>query len=447
MRNDAIIVICTRIQSSRVSKKIFRKINGKPALLHLLERLGDNFRIVLAVPQEQIEQYREVLAGGFHHVALWESRNQFFDESPLHRMAAVMVDYKNAPFVIRITHDDILIDIKTIEEMVDIAHKGYDYVCSPKIIEGAGAEVIRTDLLIEAAKNYLEPSEYISYHVKPADTAKTFYHTPRPEITRNYNLCMDYPQDVIALEAVFRNVGNGAELEKIVKFLDENTWARRINEKPKLSIYTCAYNSGKYLGQTLESLFPYGMNLNDVEYIFVDDFSRDDTLNIFCQYAHRPNVTVMCNEQNMGLGSSSNLAISKAKGKYIMRMDSDDIAIWKGIFRMVEQMEEKETAIIYPDYIEMDYYGAELGTVKGGVYHHAGGAMMNRRMINELRFKEGIRHWDGMELLTKLVKLNFERGYSDTPAFKYRLRPDSLSHSGSEERKNAKKEMELFSGK
>ena len=60
---------------------------------------------------------------------------------------------------------------------------------------------------------------------------------------------------------------------------------------------------------------------------------------------------------------------------------------------------------------------------------------MNKKTINELKFKEGIRHWDSRELYERLKlhpELKIE--YIKEPMFLYRRHKDSLSASDSPER-------------
>ena len=65
----------------------------------------------------------------------------------------------------------------------------------------------------------------------------------------------------------------------------------------------------------------------DFEFIICDDGSNDDTYNVVKNIVKGDErVILLKNEKNKGLAYSLNRCIEKAKGKYIARMDSDDIS-------------------------------------------------------------------------------------------------------------------------
>ena len=91
---------------------------------------------------------------------------------------------------------------------------------------------------------------------------------------------------------------------------------------PEISILVCAYNTQKYIPQCLDSLV--NQTFNDIEIIVVDDGSSDKTHTILTTYARKyPSICVL-HQKNAGPGVARNLALSHAKGKYVMFCDSDD---------------------------------------------------------------------------------------------------------------------------
>ncbi len=106
---------------------------------------------------------------------------------------------------------------------------------------------------------------------------------------------------------------------------------------PSISILMSNYNSGKYLREAIESVL--NQTYKDYEFIIIDDGSTDSSANIVKQY-HDERIIFLFNEINMGLANSLNSAISVARGKYIARMDSDDICF---PYRLKEQYEYMES--------------------------------------------------------------------------------------------------------
>ena len=86
------------------------------------------------------------------------------------------------------------------------------------------------------------------------------------------------------------------------------------------------YNGEEYLSEAVDSVL--NQSFDDFELIVINDCSTDKTGEILEQYAARDaRVRVHTNEANLRLPSSLNKAISLAEGKYIARMDADDICL------------------------------------------------------------------------------------------------------------------------
>lgn len=83
------------------------------------------------------------------------------------------------------------------------------------------------------------------------------------------------------------------------------------------------YNAELYISETLESIL--NQTFRDFEFLIIDDCSTDNTLSIIKSYEDS-RINLHCNEKNLGQSPSLNKGICLAKGKYIARMDADDIA-------------------------------------------------------------------------------------------------------------------------
>lgn len=65
----------------------------------------------------------------------------------------------------------------------------------------------------------------------------------------------------------------------------------------------------------------------DFEFILIDDGSTDGTLDIIKNYAVKDDRIVVIEKENTGLTDSLNEGIQRARGKWIARLDADDIAM------------------------------------------------------------------------------------------------------------------------
>jgi glycosyltransferase involved in cell wall biosynthesis len=95
----------------------------------------------------------------------------------------------------------------------------------------------------------------------------------------------------------------------------------------KVSIIIPVYNVEHYFEKCLYSLFE--QTLDDIEYIFVNDCTPDDSMSILYKliekYPHRKNqIRVIDHKYNMGLGQTRKDGMKMASGKYVISCDSDD---------------------------------------------------------------------------------------------------------------------------
>ena len=98
--------------------------------------------------------------------------------------------------------------------------------------------------------------------------------------------------------------------------------AEMSSNKKVLTVSIAAYNVEKYLDQTLESCLPA---IKDLDVIVVNDGSKDGTLAIANAWAQRyPDSIRVVDKPNGGYGSTINVAIPLARGKYFRYLDGDD---------------------------------------------------------------------------------------------------------------------------
>lgn len=91
---------------------------------------------------------------------------------------------------------------------------------------------------------------------------------------------------------------------------------------PKLvSICIPAYNSGKYIGKTIESALK--QTYDRLEVVVVDDCSTDNTVEVVRSFSDE-RVRLICNEQNLGMTANWNKCINEAKGEFIKLIPADD---------------------------------------------------------------------------------------------------------------------------
>ena len=93
---------------------------------------------------------------------------------------------------------------------------------------------------------------------------------------------------------------------------------------PKVSIISSVYNREKYIPIFIRCI--QNQILVDIELIFVDDFSEDNSIEIIERYKiNDPRIILIKNKKNKGTLISRNIGALKARGEYLVFPDSDDI--------------------------------------------------------------------------------------------------------------------------
>ena len=113
-----------------------------------------------------------------------------------------------------------------------------------------------------------------------------------------------------------------------------------------ISVVTSVYNCEEYIGQTIDSVI--NQTINDWEYILIDDNSSDRSFDIIENIAKKDSrIKVIKNTENKGQCVNLNFGIKMAKGKYIARLDHDDICHPKRFEKQLEYMENNpEVALV-----------------------------------------------------------------------------------------------------
>lgn len=98
----------------------------------------------------------------------------------------------------------------------------------------------------------------------------------------------------------------------------------------KFSVITCTWNSAAYLPQCIESVA--SQTHRDIEYIFVDGGSEDNTLEIIDRVTIEKKVAHGIKE---GVSSAMNMGIGMATGDIIVHLHSDDYFAHNGVLERV----------------------------------------------------------------------------------------------------------------
>jgi len=105
---------------------------------------------------------------------------------------------------------------------------------------------------------------------------------------------------------------------------------------PLISVVLPVYNCALYIEDAINSIL--NQTIQDFEIIIIDDCSIDNTVNLV-QAINDNRIRLIIKEQNAGLVDSLNIGFKEAKGKYIARMDGDDISLPNRFQKQLEILE------------------------------------------------------------------------------------------------------------
>jgi glycosyltransferase involved in cell wall biosynthesis len=122
-------------------------------------------------------------------------------------------------------------------------------------------------------------------------------------------------------------------------------------DNPLVSVIMPAYNAAAHIAEAIESVLI--QNYRNLELVVVDDGSTDNTKDIVT--AFKDERIKYFYKNNSGPSGARNLAISKARGQYVMSLDADDMMTPDSIARhMIEFENHSDVDLVYCDVLLID---------------------------------------------------------------------------------------------
>lgn len=113
-----------------------------------------------------------------------------------------------------------------------------------------------------------------------------------------------------------------------------------------VSVVMATHNGERFLKPAIESIL--NQSFTNFEFLIVNDYSSDQSPQILKEFARKDRrIKIIHNSQNLGLTASLNKGLQVAQGKYIARMDDDDIALPTRLQKQYDFMEaHQEFALV-----------------------------------------------------------------------------------------------------
>ena len=119
--------------------------------------------------------------------------------------------------------------------------------------------------------------------------------------------------------------------------------------QPLVSVIMPAFNTELYIREAIESIL--NQTYKNIEFLIYDDCSTDATVAIIESFVD-PRIKLIKKQQRNGYTESLIEGIKRAQGKYIARMDSDDISVYNRLEKQVNFLEANNEYGITGSFIE-----------------------------------------------------------------------------------------------
>ncbi len=131
---------------------------------------------------------------------------------------------------------------------------------------------------------------------------------------------------------------------------------------PPITVLMPVYNGETYLREAIESVLD--QTFPDFEFIIFDDGSTDGSLEIIRDYDDK-RINLIQNRRNVGIAGNLNRGISLARGKYILRMDADDICLPGRFEEQFKFMETNRDVAVCGAWVE--FIGKKIKWLTGNI--------------------------------------------------------------------------------
>lgn len=130
---------------------------------------------------------------------------------------------------------------------------------------------------------------------------------------------------------------------------------------PTVSVVLPVWNGERFLSEAIESVLSQTLEAFDL--LVVDDGSTDATLDIAQTFARRDPRVHVISLPRTGIANALNAGISNARGRYVARMDADDISLPSRLEKQVAYLDAHPECVAVGSAIEViDEAGAHVGT-------------------------------------------------------------------------------------
>ena len=221
-------------------------------------------------------------------------------------------------------------------------------------------------------------------------------------------------------------------------------------DNKEVTIIVPCYNVAKYVKKSIESLL--NQTLKNIKIITIDDCSTDNTYEILKEIEkdNKDILTVVKNEENMGLAATRNKGIKLAETKYIGFIDSDDYVNPNYYEDLLAKIKENDAGVAIANMVLVDENDNQIGEIQKGINEadedikigaidnglaaSACNKLIKKELMLKFLFLEGKINEDVAAILPLVLHAD-KIAYSDTSLYYYVQRNTSIQNSSFSEKR------------
>ena len=207
-------------------------------------------------------------------------------------------------------------------------------------------------------------------------------------------------------------------------------------KEPAITVLMPVYNAALYLREAIESVL--NQTFSDFEFLIINDGSTDESEKIVLSYKDSK-IRYIKNEVNLKLIATLNKGVELTKGKYIVRMDADDISLPHRLQTQFDFMEQHTNIALCGSWFES--FGGQQGVAKYVANHNEimtkmlyqchfchPSVIIRKSMLDSLniKFDPLFTHAEDYDLFSRIGE-KFELANIQEVLVKYRIHPGSVS--------------------
>lgn len=210
---------------------------------------------------------------------------------------------------------------------------------------------------------------------------------------------------------------------------------------PTITVLMTVYNGGAYLKDAIESILK--QTYTDFEFLIINDCSCDNSEETIKSFSDE-RIRLVNNETNLGQTRSLNKGLSLARGRYIARIDADDLAFPSWLFKNLTALQvNPQTAVVSCKAVVIDetnkiqkvlttpcdYDDMVLRSLLATPLNHVGSLYKTDVITSLGGYDEHFRIAADFELWSKLIRNHIRLASTDELLVAIRVHNNSISIS------------------